>query len=196
MLLVFIFYICVNSDIPNSLEMDGDGHSADDTTLFTTVSNLSGPAEYCEYCMALQMCHRNYCDRRTFTCIECRASFITREERDSHLLTHLDPQFIKICLICGNKFKNAWGYSNHCLEVHGFVEGSGKKCYKCNSCEKFFMSRSRLLQHEKSHSNVKEFCCEVCKKEFKYKKHFKLHMESHGIYLTKRDFHLMRMKKK
>ena len=145
--------------------------------------------EYCKYCMAdisltEMFCNQNTCNRSTYKCVECPVSFTSKEERDSHLLTHIDFEYIQICLTCGKKFKSNTGYSDHCAKMHGIVEEGGKKCYNCDQCEKFYFSKSRLAQHRKSHSDKRDFHCKICGKEYKYKNKFKTHMRDHGIYLS------------
>ena len=137
---------------------------------------------HCQYCMTDLSLTENCCNQRTFRCVECYVSFMSKDERDSHLMTHIDNEFIQICLICGKKFKTIGGHTNHCIEVHGIAVECRRTCYKCDSCEKFFMSKSRLEHHQKKHSDVKDFRCRICGKEYKYKGKLTLHMKTHGIH--------------
>lgn len=56
-----------------------------------------------------------------------------------------------------------------------------EKNYKCETCEKTFISPHKLKRHEKIHSTVREFKCHVCQKEFVQKVHLTKHLLQHGI---------------
>ena len=51
--------------------------------------------------------------------------------------------------------------------------------YKCSLCDQCFSSSNELLQHEDEHLE-RPFACEICKKRFKEKKHWKRHLGTHS----------------
>ena len=53
------------------------------------------------------------------------------------------------------------------------------KVVRCELCGKIFPSQSKLDVHSRSHSGVRPFSCEICKKGFKLKHHLQKHMMTH-----------------
>ena len=55
-----------------------------------------------------------------------------------------------------------------------------KKQYKCNQCEKSFITSGDLKGHTKVHSDVYDYSCPICKKTFKQQRLVKSHMRVHS----------------
>ena len=85
-----------------------------------------------------------------------------------------------ICDQCGKSFTLGTNLSRH-KQVH--VNGK----FSCNNCFLKFSSQLSLDQHRRNVHGVVEnpsgFCCEICGKSYKQKKHMIRHQQSH----TKQD---------
>ena len=92
------------------------------------------------------------------------------------------------CNICSTIFQNGIEFIKH-LKTH--VSKSVKKCiesnnknekeeFRCNFCDKIFLSRNNLNIHTKEiHEKRKDFKCEICEVEFYRKYFYSKHMENH-----------------
>ena len=92
------------------------------------------------------------------------------------------------CNICSTIFQNGIEFIKH-LKTH--VSKSVKKCidsnnknekeeFRCNFCDKRFLSRNNLNIHTKEiHEKRKDFQCEICEIAFSRKSLYSKHMESH-----------------
>ena len=58
---------------------------------------------------------------------------------------------------------------------------TGEKPYKCSTCDKRFARKSTLKRHQTSHSDEKNFKCNICPDEryFKNKDQLSRHMQYH-----------------
>ena len=147
---------------------------------------MSGNPFHCEFCMKFSLVPeiKDCCNQSVYTCapqFSCPQVFMTKEERSAHLLTHLDDEFIRICFICGKRFKTTTGHKNHFIIYHGNREKDRRKWFKCNKCGRSFPSKSKLHVHYISHSDMREYPCKICGKSYKYKHLHKKHMQLHGF---------------
>ena len=54
-----------------------------------------------------------------------------------------------------------------------------EKIFKCKTCDKIFSSKSNLIQHVKTHEDLKAFKCDVCLKAFNQKSNLIKHYRTH-----------------
>lgn len=81
---------------------------------------------------------------------ECTKSFPNNQRLRAHNKTHLELRpFVCNWHECGKTFKY---YST--LEIHERIHFTDKR-YRCNICSKKFVQKSTLINHKKSHFNVK-----------------------------------------
>lgn len=80
------------------------------------------------------------------------------------------------CTVCGKKFSNKSSVKNHMLRVHG----NPLKNYKCEKCEKSFVTKCELQRHSFNHSTEKPFVCEYCGNEYRFKAALSVHYRLHS----------------
>lgn len=99
-----------------------------------------------------------HCNIKPFQCYHCayRAFDI------STLRYHIKTQHLRLkkhsCKYCSLKFAIPYSLRHHMLNIHGV----GTKKFKCVVCSKAFSTQTKLNCHEKIHSNIKNFKCELC----------------------------------
>lgn len=78
------------------------------------------------------------------------------------------------CTICQKSFKSR----NNC-KYHLFCDKSRSKPFKCNQCDKQFITLAHMNYHQSTHNLEKRFQCTQCQKvysgEIALKKHLKKH---------------------
>lgn len=86
----------------------------------------------------------------------------------------------KMCQIscrCGQGFTTISNMQQHVRVVHDKVQDARR--FKCQVCGKAFERKSKLNQHEKSHTGESLYKCEVCGKRLMSLPGFRAHMISH-----------------
>lgn len=68
------------------------------------------------------------------------------------------------CNICETKFATKYKLHRHHLGVH-----SAKRDFHCSSCGHSFKTRDMLIKHQRTHSGIGPFACELCDAVFKFK---------------------------
>lgn len=151
----------------------------------------------CQYCgkvvsnidVHIKRCHGD------FKCIECKQSFKTKEELDSHEELHGDNEFP--CDTCTLSFKRAFDYAVHSREHAGLKHFKCPMCafetssrssvhihikhhekdykYHCELCDRGFLSVAVYKEHVEAHSGVKRYKCDICNKTFLYNRYLKVH---------------------
>ncbi|XP_043274002.1 zinc finger protein 260-like isoform X16 [Venturia canescens] len=139
----------------------------------------------------------------TFECEICKQSFPRKSAFASHMLKHSSEKPHK-CKVCGKGFKRPWEVTAH-LKIH---TGSMYTCeicnfetaykvslkthhrrvhqkdypYKCDKCEKAFMSKYELDDHLTSHLGTKDFICEICGNAYSQRTYLLYHKRViHGV---------------
>ncbi|KAJ2941947.1 hypothetical protein O0L34_g10765 [Tuta absoluta] len=82
-----------------------------------------------------------------YQCGKCPLKFKSRRTRSRHMMTHKPPkegaEEQRVCLVCGNTFKNAKTLKNH-ERIH-----TGERPFKCKMCDATFTHDATLYQHKK-----------------------------------------------
>lgn len=114
--------------------------------------------------------------KTNFYCSFCFKEFNTRakciyHEKMKHLPkpANADEKHIT-CDRCGMKFKHRSHIINHLNVVHLRI-----KRYQCNVCGFRMYSKTHHANHMISHSNVREFKCQQCDKDFSRKEALIVH---------------------
>lgn len=96
---------------------------------------------------------------RQFECGDCAKKFLTRAYLEKHQsIVHTNIRNF-VCGNCSKTFKSANNLQTHQL-VHE------EKAFLCRFCEKTFARLQDVRIHERTHTKVKDFECEDCKKTF------------------------------
>ncbi|XP_060532818.1 gastrula zinc finger protein XlCGF57.1-like isoform X2 [Cylas formicarius] len=130
--------------------------------------------------LSLHMKHKHI-DKRNLWCSRCNLFY---EDLQTHLENHNNYVF---CSFCKRNLS-----SNHFLD---HLRAHADLKYKCNLCNKKFISQELLTVHLAAHENTKPFECLNCSKRFRKLHTFEDHIKMHGRY-TLSTKHLIRAKKK
>ncbi|EDS26749.1 zinc finger protein 226 [Culex quinquefasciatus] len=107
-------------------------------------------------------------DDKTYSCTVCSKSFKIRQHLLIHSHTHvelLQPQ----------------QQQPQQLRQEPVTTPEGKPTYSCGKCTKVFINRGNLLNHAaECHGQVKNFCCQICNKSFKYNVQLRIHLRTHS----------------
>ncbi|XP_075224878.1 uncharacterized protein LOC142326341 isoform X2 [Lycorma delicatula] len=113
-------------------------------------------------------------------CTICDEVFICLRQFTLHIETHVnDEHYIKeidyyMCKACNVKFSELIYLVKHVEKRH-----SDKKMYKCQECNKLFMTIDNLRSHSWSHSNNKPFKCSECYRGFVSMDRLRFHCRTH-----------------
>ena len=103
------------------------------------------------------------------SCHICNKTFITKKGLNHHIGKHKDDiQFD--CSICKTKFISIYSLKRH-------IASHDTKKFNCNICDRSFATNSRLVEHKKTHNQVKSFPCYCCGKIFLFQYDIKRHLE-------------------
>ena len=113
---------------------------------------------------------RDICERRKHTCIQCGSEFNTR----SHLWHHVKAEHNNrrfSCPQCPCTYASKFGLNEHVNLIHEKLSR-----YRCETCGKGFMVRSRYLDHIATHAGVQRHACPICHMYFTHKGSLKRHV--------------------
>ncbi|XP_072518961.1 uncharacterized protein [Salminus brasiliensis] len=123
--------------------------------------------------------------KRPHKCDQCGKSFIQKYHLKRHLLVH-SGKMSYACDQCDASFSRTDYLSLHMRNVH-LSEGNEKeikakpsKPFKCNVCEKAFITRTSLEVHVRVHTGVTPFTCSICQRKFKQSSQMNAHMRTHS----------------
>ncbi|XP_037309205.2 zinc finger protein 574 [Pungitius pungitius] len=141
-----------------------------------------------------------------FPCPQCGAGFLTRRQRDGHLLEQHAAEAGEGpsaesesgdsagvarggqgCNICGKKLNSPANLRLHklshlALGAGRLRRGAGKrpKAHQCLICGKMFVSSSGVALHQRVHTGERPFPCQVCGKRFRQNTHLREHLRTHS----------------
>ena len=92
---------------------------------------------------------------RPFPCGVCSKSFAREQQRKIHMVTHTGIKAY-LCPECGNSFGSASTLIDHRKRKHLEMRD-----HKCEECQKGFFTRQELEAHERTHTGIKPYACEV-----------------------------------
>uniref|UniRef100_A0A2K6G5W8 Zinc finger protein n=1 Tax=Propithecus coquereli TaxID=379532 RepID=A0A2K6G5W8_PROCO len=116
---------------------------------------------------------KTHSEDRPFQCEECKALFRTPFSLQRHLLIHNSERTFK-CHHCDATFKR-----KDTLNVHVQVVHERHKKYRCELCNKAFVTPSVLRSHKKTHTGEKEKVCPYCGQKFASSGTLRVHIRSH-----------------
>uniref|UniRef100_A0A8C8ZNR2 Zinc finger protein n=1 Tax=Prolemur simus TaxID=1328070 RepID=A0A8C8ZNR2_PROSS len=116
---------------------------------------------------------KTHSEDRPFQCEECKALFRTPFSLQRHLLIHNSERTFK-CHHCDATFKR-----KDTLNVHVQVVHDRHKKYRCELCNKAFVTPSVLRSHKKTHTGEKEKVCPYCGQKFASSGTLRVHIRSH-----------------
>ena len=105
-----------------------------------------------------------------YTCIQCGSVFYTR----SHLCRHVQAEHNNrrfACPQCPCTYASKGGLTEHVNMIHEKLSR-----YRCETCGKCLMVRSRYLDHIATHAGVKRHACPICHMYFTHKGSLKRHV--------------------
>ena len=95
---------------------------------------------------------------QSFECDGCPKYFKTKTVLEAHRLTHKEASFL--CSDCPERFR-----MQSSLDKHRYTSHSANiQMFKCQECEKDFVSKRHLRLHAKTHQEKTKVTCELCEK--------------------------------
>lgn len=121
-------------------------------------------------------------------CLECLEIFIDKNEMDLH---YKKLETFMHCSPCDAYFWVKCAYNRH-LRTHSvfraYVEmKKSKSSFKCDQCNQVFNSTNELLDHCRTHSEVRPILCEYCGTSYVNIYNLRRHLKKNTISLTSRS---------
>ncbi|XP_050315529.1 zinc finger protein 431-like [Anthonomus grandis grandis] len=104
---------------------------------------------------------KSHLKRLPYICTICQKGFVRKEYHEAHVNNHKGIKNYA-CAGCEKKF-----VSQKNLDAHMKCHDGTIKTNKCNSCKKIIASK--FEEHLRTHSNYKEFDCDLCDMKFNTK---------------------------
>ncbi|XP_047542896.1 zinc finger protein 808-like [Vanessa atalanta] len=129
---------------------------------------------------------RIHSSNRAFTCDVCTKTFKTKSRLESHITSHNNTLAKKLayCSICKVQYKNIYVYRNHLKNSANHSE----RLYHCEDCNKRFASKVYWQKHcDFYHLQKSAFKCDLCNKLFMSDWRLKNHKQKHHGLSRSRD---------
>lgn len=140
--------------------------------------------------------NKRFEDQEQYICSTCKLHFDRQGDYKRHMIKHSNLRPYK-CEICDKAFKRSSEVSNH-TQIHRGIEYACEVCgfttinkfslrmhhrrvhqrdfrYRCDQCDKGFMSNYDLEDHKASHLGRKTFICEFCGNAYSQKSYLVAH---------------------
>ncbi|KPJ10206.1 GDNF-inducible zinc finger protein 1 [Papilio machaon] len=119
--------------------------------------------------------------KRDYICDICKKTFKTKSRLESHIVSHntILANKMAFCMECNVQYKNIYVYRNHLKNSANHSE----RVYECEDCKKKFASKVYWRKHwEFYHLHKSSFKCEICNKIFISDWRLKNHRQTqHGL---------------
>ncbi|ODM90205.1 putative zinc finger protein [Orchesella cincta] len=111
-----------------------------------------------------------------YQCNKCSEKFRTIGDREKHVLRDHGVANYK-CDICPNEF---FAHATS-LRLHKYRKHGEKVVpqFPCSLCDKIFVHKGKWRDHERTHSDLKEYTCEVCGFATRTERLLKAHKSKH-----------------
>ncbi|XP_028168181.1 PR domain zinc finger protein 5-like isoform X2 [Ostrinia furnacalis] len=115
-------------------------------------------------------------EAKLFKCADCGEAYHSEYERHLHIVEkHKERVRMSTCEFCGKTYDWKPYYMAHLRKVHHKV-----KNYKCNYCNKCFLSGHELKMHVQRHTGKGKHVCMFCEKNYVTFTELKKHMKKHA----------------
>ncbi|XP_050311643.1 zinc finger protein 208-like [Anthonomus grandis grandis] len=125
---------------------------------------------------------------KTSQCEYCGSSYLSKTMLEDHIrVVHLKKEPSK-CIVCGSTFTLQSSMRIHQINKHRVVDESELPSNYCTLCKMTFKKPSSLEKHLEMKRCIPSprverqghFICDLCGKEFRFFKTFKLHLREHA----------------
>ncbi|XP_039279351.1 zinc finger protein 3 homolog isoform X2 [Nilaparvata lugens] len=112
---------------------------------------------------------------KNWTCDQCGKRYLSRNMLEEHMNSHTGARPYQ-CSVCGKDFASKYTFRSH-EKTHT----ERPRPFACSQphCTKSFLTQQNLLQHERTHSGVKNYSCEECGKCFGTARNLEVHCLVH-----------------
>ena len=109
---------------------------------------------------------------KRFKCNDCEFKTNIKESLTKHMRSHTNEKPFE-CNTCGKMFSSQSSLSFHKRSIH-----LKEKRYSCSICDYKSNQKSRMDEHEGTHSIVKFLVCKKCENQFENRKQLRNHLIS------------------
>ena len=93
-------------------------------------------------------------DTRHFTCTECQAFLVGKDQQRNHMRQHMRKEkslSIRTCTLCPYETRFKENLNRHTAKAHTAKEKEPKATKACPECGKPFQTQKKLTRHKKIH---------------------------------------------